>query len=1025
MNPQLDLYKINKGNPIEGFKDYSLAVAREGIVLLKNDNNLLPLINKKIAVFGRIQNSYYKSGTGSGGLVNVLHVSSIIEGLLANPLVEINSDILKIYNEWTAEHPFNAGNGMWASEPWSQKEMPLNDEIVEKAAKESEVAVIVIGRTAGEDRDNYSGEGSYQLSKEELEMIDTVTRHFKNTVLVLNVGNIIDMSFMDGYDITSVLYVWHGGMEGGIAVSDILTGVVAPSGKLSDTIPYSIEDLPAFKNFGGYNKNFYAEDIYVGYRYFNTFALDKIRFPFGFGLTYTKFDIKTTNVLNLEDKLIFKVKVSNIGNYRGKEVVQVYVECPQGKLGKPSRQLVGFNKTKELNPGESQELEVIVLKRYHASFDDTGVTGNLNCFVFEAGNYAYYVGNSSIDNVKSFEYTLDDLIIIEQCHAACEPCEEFDRIVPSLVDGKLQVSYQKVLPKKETQKDHIAKEKLPLYTTDKEGTLEDVEKGILTLEEFVASLDVEDLIMLARGEGMSSYKVTSGTAAAYGAVSKSLVDKGIPICCASDGPSGIRMDSGQQATSMPNGTCIACTMNEKLIEELYYLEGKELISYNIDTLLGPGMNIHRFPLNGRNFEYFSEDPYLTGMMARAVTKGLQTAGATGTLKHMACNNQEFRRFDCDSILSSRALREIYLRGFEIAVREGKSRTIMTCYNPLNGIWGASNYDLNTLIVRKEWGFDGLIMTDWWAKMNDEENGPAERNNSKAMIIAQNDIYMVTGCPEQNSANDNSLEAYNAGILSKEQLQRVAKNILSFIMKTPVWKRKLGLDDTPAKLADNVQRIVKNIKVDGTLLKDFNSINHFYYLSQKDVKLIEVDTEFKYDVVYPTKTCDTAIVRVYADNMTEVYYINFNTEAKKHDVKLIDLDNATLEHNITVYNKPWYTAELDLSKYSAKTKLIEVDENNVVTNCQKNESISYAVDIESYGKYIIAITMKCDAPMLAQVPFSIFVDQVNKSTLTSGSTNGNFVEVNSHIVIVKGQHHISFRFNTPGISIAKVKIIKHM
>lgn len=1025
MNPQLDLYKIEKGNPIEGFKYYSLAVAREGIVLLQNKNNVLPLINKKIVVFGRIQNSYYKSGTGSGGLVNVLHVSSIIEGLLANPRVEINKKILNIYNEWTAEHPFNAGNGMWASEPWSQKEMPLDENIVQEASLESEVAVMVIGRTAGEDRDNFNGEGSYRLSKEELAMIDVVTKHFKNTVLVLNVGNIIDMSFMDTYDISSVLYVWHGGMEGGVAVSDILTGIVSPSGKLNDTIPYSIEDIPAFNHFGGYNKNYYVEDIYVGYRYFNTFARDKIRYPFGFGLSYSSFDIKTVSVNEDEEKLIFKVKVTNKGEYRGKEVVQVYVECPQGKLGKPLRQLVGFNKTKNLAPGESQDLEVVVLKRYHASFDDVGITGHLNCFVFEEGTYKYYVGNSSIDNTEAYSKTLSETKVIEECFAACEPCEDFDRIVPKLENGKYQVSYQKVKAKTETQRSHIEKEILPLYETNKKGKLEDVTKGNMTLEEFVASLDVNDLIMLARGEGMSSYKVTSGTAAAYGAVSNSLVEKGIPIACASDGPSGIRMDSGQQATSMPNGTCIACSMNTSLIEELYYLEGKELISYNIDTLLGPGMNIHRFPLNGRNFEYFSEDPYLTGIMACAVTNGLQKAGATGTLKHMACNNQEFRRFDCDSILSTRALREIYLRGFEMAIREVNSRTIMTCYNPINGIWGAGNYDLNTLIVRKEWGFKGLIMTDWWAKMNDEENGPAERNNSKAMIISQNDIYMVTGCPEENSANDNSLEAYNNGLLTKEQLQRGALNILSFILQTPVWKRTLGLDDTPAPLSDNVEHMIENVKIDGVLLNGFNEINHFYYLTQKEVKTIELITKYDYDVIYPTSTCDSAIVKVYTDNSTEVYYFNFNSAARKVNKKVIDLDNATLEHNMKVLNEPWYTAELDLSKYSAKTKEIFVDENKVITNCQKNESISYAVDIESYGKYIIAITMKCDAPLLAQVPFSIFVDQVNKSTLTSGSTNGNFVEVNSHIVIVKGQHHISFRFNTPGISISKVKIIKHM
>lgn len=1024
MNPQLDLYKIKKNNPIEGFKDYSLAAAREGIVLLKNENNVLPLINKNIAVFGRIQNSYYKSGTGSGGLVNVLHVSSIIEGLLANPRVVVNKKVLETYNEWTSEHPFNAGNGMWASEPWSQKEMPLEDEFVKESRKESDVAIVIIGRTAGEDRDNYNGEGSYRITKDEEAMLDVVTKHYSQVVVILNVGNIIDMSFVDKYNISSVLYVWHGGMEGGIAVSDVLTGLVSPSGKLTDTIPQNIEDYPSFKNFGGYDKNIYEEDIYVGYRYFTTFAPEKVKYPFGFGLSYTQFEINTLNVKENEEELIFEVRVKNIGDVRGKEVVQIYVESPQGKLGKPLRQLVGYKKSKELNVNEEQILIINVKKRYFASFDDLGLTGNLNCFVLESGLYKYYVGNSSFCDTVGYESELKELVIIEKCHAACEPCIEFDRLVPKFDNNKYLEAKQKVYPKKEKQIEHIKQEKLTLLTSDKKGTLLDVENGKLSLDEFVASLDVEELALLARGEGMSSFRVTSGTAAAYGAVGSSLIEKGIPTACASDGPSGIRMDSGQQATSLPNGTCLACSMNDELIEELYYLEGKELIAYNIDTLLGPGMNIHRFPLCGRNFEYFSEDPYLTGMLASAITRGLQKAGATGTLKHLACNNQEFRRFDCDSILSTRALREIYLRGFEIAVREGKSRTIMTCYNPINGIWGAGNYDLNTLIVRKEWGFKGLIMTDWWAKMNDYENGPAARENSKAMIIAQNDIYMVTGSPEQNSAKDNTIESYNNGLLLKEHLQRGAKNILSFLMTLPTWKRKQGLDDTPTRINEFDTHSINNILIDGEELKEFNEINHFYYLKQKSVKKIELDTKFDYEVIYPTSSCETAIVLVYKDNINEVYYFNFNCENKKISTNLINLDNANLDNVFNVYNRSWFTVELDLNKFSAKTSKIKV-EDNIIKDCFKNESISYAIDIEDYGKYIIALTMRCEAPLLAQVPFSIFVDQDNKSTLTSGSTNGNFVDVSSHIIINKGQHHLSFRFNTSGIEIAKVKIIKHM
>ena len=310
---------------------------------------------------------------------------------------------------------------------------------------------------------------------------------------------------------------------------------------------------------------------------------------------------------------------------------------------------------------------------------------------------------------------------------------------------------------------------------DKGITLGDVYDKKAELDEFLSQLTDEDLACIVRGEGMCSPKVTPGTAGAFGGVTDRLKDFGIPVGCCADGPSGIRMDCGTHAFSLPNGTCLACTFNEALVEALFEMEGLELRRNRVDLLLGPGMNIHRNPLNGRNFEYFSEDPYLTGKMAAAQLKGMGKAGTSGTIKHFAGNNQEFSRNLADSVISERALREIYLKGFEIAVKEGGAISIMSTYGPVNGLWTAGSYDLLTTILRKEWGFDGLVMTDWWAKMNDEGQDGDTRNTA-AMVRGQNDVYMVVSDAASNSAQDNTLEGLADGRITRGELLRSAAAI---------------------------------------------------------------------------------------------------------------------------------------------------------------------------------------------------------------------------------------------------------
>jgi len=310
------------------------------------------------------------------------------------------------------------------------------------------------------------------------------------------------------------------------------------------------------------------------------------------------------------------------------------------------------------------------------------------------------------------------------------------------------------------------------------------------MEEFIGQLSDGELCCIVRGEGMCSPKVTPGTASAFGGVTKALEDYGIPCGCCADGPSGIRMDCGTYAFCLPNGTCLACSFNEELSEQLYEMEGAELRKNRIDILLGPGMNIHRHPLNGRNFEYFSEDPLLTGKMAAAQLRGMRKYQVTGAMKHFACNNQEYHRRLYNSVVSERALREIYLKGFEIAVKEGGAYAIMTTYGGINGIWTAGNYDLLTTILRNEWHYEGLVMTDWWAEINDEGQTPV-RENLAAMVRSQNDVYMVVRDSESNSGGDNLEESLRKGALKRADLVRCASNILGVLMRSPVMDRSLG------------------------------------------------------------------------------------------------------------------------------------------------------------------------------------------------------------------------------------------
>lgn len=756
-----------------------------GIVMLKNDGALPLKQGGTAAVFGRIQLHYYKSGTGSGGMVNVSKVIGITDGLL-DAGYKLDEQLLNAYREWDEQNPFDHGEG-WGGEPWSQKEMPLTDELVGGAASRADAAIVIIGRTAGEEMDNKLEKGAFLLSDLEEDMLRRVTSAFDKTVVLLNTGGLIDMSFMDRYPVSAVMYVWQGGMVGGAGTAAVLTGEVSPSGKLPDTIAYEISDYPSDKFFGSGDMDCYGEDIYVGYRYFETFAKDRVRFPFGFGMSYTSFDIAASDFKLDGDKVTGSVNVKNTGSTPGREVVQIYCSAPQGKLGKPARVLCGFDKTRTLQPGESQILSFEIPLESVASYDDSGVTGHKSAWILEQGGYVFYAGADVRSASEAYSLTLPETVV-RQCKSALGPLTAFKRMVNS--GGKPE--FEDVpLTGEAFPHDHA---KLPAeipQTGDRGIRLADVVNGKNTLEEFTAQLTDYDLSCIIRGEGMGSPKVTAGTAAAFGGVSDTLTALGIPCACCDDGPSGMRLDCGTKAFSLPNGTLLASTFDRPLMTELFTFMGLEMHTNQVDCLLGPGMNIHRHPLNGRNFEYFSEDPYLTGEMASAELAGLHSTGAEGTIKHFCGNNRETRRHFLDSVISERALREIYLRGFEKAVKKGGAKSVMTTYGQVNGVWTAGNYGLVTGILHDDWGFDGFTMTDWWANINRRGKAP-DKSDFAAMAMAQNDVYMVTA--DGAACNDNTLDSLNSGELTRGELQRNAMNILRFLTTTHAMKRVMGCDD---------------------------------------------------------------------------------------------------------------------------------------------------------------------------------------------------------------------------------------
>ena len=771
---------------IDGIKDACRRAAAESFVLLKNEGNILPIKDDNtVSLFGRIQYDTFFVGYGSGGDVNAHYTVSMIDGIRRNGKIRLNEELAEIYRKWRKANPVD--NGYWGHWPMCYDEMHINEGLAKRAANISDTAVVFLGRAAGEDRENTLTKGSFYLTDEEENMLRCVSKYFTRTAVILNIGNIIDFSWVEKYNIPCVGICWQGGMETGRAVADVLSGRVSPSGKLTDTIARAYDAYPTAGNFGNKDKNHYEEDIFVGYRYFETFDKEAVLFPFGHGLSYSTFRLEAPAFTETEQDVKITVKIKNTGETEAKQAIQIYYSVDGAVLPVPARQLAAFYKTDTLTPEETGDARFCIKKSDLACFDDAGTTGYKNAWVLQKGVYRFYAGFSVRDTQEIGSFEVTEHTLIRQCEEICAPKAEegLMRLRPVTTEKGTYKTYEPAPVAKTDLKADILAHLPPDPETDADrtSTLYDVLDGKLTLEEFAATLDNDELEAISRGDYiMNSPLGPRGNAGVLGGVLQSMQDRGIlPVTC-TDGPSGIRLAAS--SALLPSGTALACTMDPELIREVYSLLGREMADRGSDILLAPGMNIHRDPLCGRNFEYFSEDPLISGRAAAAVIKGLHDAGVSGCPKHFACNNQETNRTKNDSVVSQRALREIYLKGFEICVKTASPKAIMTSYNKINGVWSHYNYALVTKLLRDEWGYQGFVMTDWWMQSSASPEFPALRDQAYR-VRAGVDVLMPGGGRTGKKRPDGTLLATlgkEEGI-TRGEMCSVALHVLRFVLQS--------------------------------------------------------------------------------------------------------------------------------------------------------------------------------------------------------------------------------------------------
>ena len=734
--------------------DLSRRAAEEGIVLLKNENSTLPLKkNEKIAIFGKAQIDYVKVGGGSGD-VHSEYTLNIYDAMKREGSVSVFDELSLYYKEYVGEAYKNGGKNGRLDEP------AIPDGLLAKAKELCDTAIITICRYSGEgsDRRNDGTDCYFNLSNEEMNMVDTVSNNFSRVIVLLNVGAMINTSwFASNPKISSAVMIWQGGMEGALAAANVLVGKCNPSGKLVDTCALEFSDYPSSEGFhesADYVK--YTEDVFVGYRYFETIPKksERVVYPFGYGLSYTEFSLSDASAKVVENEIEVSVNVKNVGTFDGKEVVQVYYNAPCGKITKPKLELVAFAKTKTLKPLEMQTIVLKFAINSMSSYDDIGNVCK-SAWVLEKGNYGIYVGNS-VKNVSKidFEYSIENDLVCEQLTEYCAPANLGIRLTAT---GEYVAVADSIPLRKTFNVDYECKYE-PKEAKEDRKLLLDVANETVTLDDFISQLSDVELASLLKGKANTGVANTGGMGG--------LSAYGIPTPMTVDGPAGVRINActGVRTTAFPIATMLACTWNTELVEEIGVAGALEAKENNLFMWLTPALNIHRSPLCGRNFEYYSEDPLVAGKMASAMVRGIQSQGIVATPKHFACNNKETNRKESDSILSERALREIYIKGFEICVKESAPKLIMTAYNRFNGVRSSENAELLMGILRGEWGFDGLVTTDW--------NNTASQTEE---VLAGNDVRMPI------TATDDLLDGLASGKITRNEVAVSVKRLLEMIL----------------------------------------------------------------------------------------------------------------------------------------------------------------------------------------------------------------------------------------------------
>ena len=748
--------------------DVSYAAAKETMVLLKNDHAALPLTSSdKIALFGEGQvftdgktGGFFLMGRGSGYFT--------LTETPKNPCDVLASYVTKgklggVYTALSDAYK----NAAKAAKSKTDFTYSPTDEQYAAAAAYANKAIYIVNRTSAEGKDLSVTE--FGLTAAEQAQLRKVCAAFagKPVIVVLNSGAMINCGFalgrVDGIYADAVITAPYMGIRGVNVLCETLIGDINPSGKTVDTYARVLTDYPSYRGFYESKYDTYYEDIFVGYRYFETFGVE-VDYPFGYGLSYTTFEMRDYTYSESDGEITVSVLVTNTGTVPGKEVVQLYFGAPQKGVGsallsKPSKELCAFVKTKLLKSGESQTVTLSFRIDDMASYDDLGATGHKSAYVMEAGDYHVYAGNSVKNVTPVGVHTEKSLRVTKQCSMLCEPMSVFDRMT---FDGTEKVgNVQEDSTAMLAHKAENAERTYPLIPI----TVSDVCKGKATLSEFLSQMSNAELIEFA--VQTRALGVSAGTGA-WGASPDTAEKYQIPVADTADGPAGLRIST--KGTGIPGGTALACTWNTELIAPLGTMIGKEARISGVDAWLAPGVNIHRFPLCGRNFEYYSEDPYLSGVIGSEMVRAVEAEGVTTTIKHFVGNERETARNTGDTRMSERALREIYLVPFEMAVDSGVS-SIMTSYNLLNGTETSQNTELLRGILRGEFGFDGVIATDW-------------TNNSNLVleILAGNNIK--NSSKEDNISTTGLAAAVKNGKVSRSLLIENATYVMKLLLKLP-------------------------------------------------------------------------------------------------------------------------------------------------------------------------------------------------------------------------------------------------